>query len=241
MKEENRIKITPFKIIMFAIVITIISYAIYYLFPVIKNITTEEGRIEFKNIIMNSGVAGVAMLFGLQIAQMFLLILPAEPLEIFAGMCFGAVWGTIFILISVFITSTMVFFLVRRFKKKFIYAFFPKEKVDKIEKSKILNNPKKVEMILSILFFIPGTPKALIVYFGGLLPIKPLNFILIATFARFPSIISSTLVGSNIMNGNWTNILIIYILTFILAAIIYLIINLFDKNKETEQVLDEIR
>lgn len=241
MKQEKSRKITPLKIIMFILVIGILSYAIYYLFPIMKDISTQEGQIVFKEKITNSGIGGISMLFGLQLAQIFLVILPGEPLEILAGMCYGSFWGTIFILVSVFITTTAIFFLVKRFKKKFVYEFFPKEKIDKIEKSKIFNNPKKVEIILFILFFIPGTPKDLMVYLGGLLPIKPLRFILISTFARFPSIISSTLAGSSIMKGDWLDIVIIYLITFALAILAFVLINVFDKNKETEKALKEIK
>jgi len=241
MRKENNIKITPFKIIIFILVIAILSYAVYFLFPVMKNIATIEGQIAFKEKITNSGVAGIFMMFGLQLAQIFLVILPGEPLEILAGMCYGSIWGTIFVIASVFATTTAIFFLVRKFKKKFVYEFFDKEKIDKIERSKILNNPKKVEMILFILFFIPGTPKDLMVYLGGLLPIKPLNFILISTFARLPSIISSTLAGSNIMKGNWDIIVIIYLITSILATFTFILINIFDKDRETEKALNEIK
>lgn len=241
MRKESNIKITPFKIIIFVLVIAILSYAIYYLFPVMKNIATTQGRIQFKETITNSGTVGIFMLFGLQIAQIFLAILPGEPLEILAGMCYGALGGTIFILVSVFVTTLAIFFLVKKYGKKFVYEFFSKEKVDKIQKSKIFNNPKKVEFILFILFFIPGTPKDLLVYIGGLLPIKPFKFILIATFARIPSIISSTLAGSNIIKGNWTSIIIIYIVTFVLAIIAFILVNIFDKNKEAQKALDEIK
>ena len=96
-------------------------------------------------------------------------------------------------------------------------------------------------MILFILFFIPGSPKDLMVYIGGLLPIKPLRFILISTFARFPSIISSTLAGSSIMKGNWASILTIYIVTFASVIGVFVLVNIFDKNKETEKALNEIK
>ena len=118
---------------------------------------------------------------------------------------------------------------------------FSKEKVEKIENIKILKNPKKVEMIMAILFFVPGTPKDLLVYIGGLLPIKPLRFILISTFARFPSVISSTVVGAGIVNGNIKISIISYVVTFIITAIILILINVFDKNKETEDVLKVLK
>ena len=80
------------------------------------------------------------------------------------------------------------------------------------------------------MFIIPGTPKDLIVYLGGLLPVKPIKFLLISTFARFPSIISSCIAGSNILNGNWLLIVIVYGITFLLSGLIYLIVK--KKNKE---------
>ena len=94
---------------------------------------------------------------------------------------------------------------------------------------------------MAILFFVPGTPKDLLVYIGGLLPIKPLRFILISTFARFPSVISSTVVGAGIVNGNIKISIISYVVTFIITAIILILINVFDKNKETEDVLKVLK
>lgn len=241
MNKQGSKKVKIFKLIIFLLVIAICSFVVYYLFPIMKNISTLEGQIAFKEKITNSGITGVLMLFGLELAQIFLVILPGEPLEILAGMCYGTLGGTIFLLISVFIITTAIFYMVKKFGKKLVYEFFNKEKIDKIENSKILNNPKKIEIIMFILFFIPGTPKDLLVYIGGLLPIKPLRFILISTFARFPSIISSTLAGSNIMQGNWKSLIIIYLITFALAIGMFAIIKVFDKNKETEMALREVK
>ena len=240
MKNKTQ-KVKIFKLIILIVAIAIIVYNTIYLFPIIKNISTHEGQEIFRQKISNSGISGFLMLFSLQIAQIFLAILPGEPLEILAGMCYGGIGGTIFILVSVFVTTTVIVMLVKKYGKKLVYEFFDKNKIDKIEKSKIFNNPKKIEMILFILFFIPGTPKDLLVYIGGLLPIKTLRFILIATFARIPSIISSTFAGSNIMKGDIKSIVIIYIITFLLAIGTFALINVFDKNKETKKALIEIK
>ncbi len=237
--KKNKIKIV--KMIITILVIAIFIYSIYYLFPIMKNIVTPKGRLVFREKIVQEGAKGFFVLFGLECAQIFLVILPGEPLEILAGMCYGSVGGTIFLTVSILIITTCIFYLVKIFGKKLVYEFFSKEKVDKIEKSKFFNNPKRVELIMFILFFIPGTPKDLLVYVAGLLPIKPLRFILISTFARFPSIISSTLAGSNIMQGKWVNIAIIYFITFLLIIGIFILIQFLDKNKETKKVLNEIK
>ena len=228
------------KIITIIIIVFLVGLTIY-LFPVMKNLSTIEGQQEFKQMVSNSGIVGFLALFGLQLAQIFLIIIPGEPLEILAGMCYGSVGGTIFIMVSACIISTIIFLLVRKYEKKFVYEFCDKEKIDKIENSKLFQNPQKIEFILLILFLIPGTPKDLLVYISGLLPIKPLKFILISTFARFPSVISSTLVGANIVGGNWKIGVILYATIVLAVGAIILIINKFDKDEITKQAIKTIK
>lgn len=226
-----------FKWLLMIIVLALCIGLIVYLFPVIRNLSTPEGQMEFKNHVANLGVLGYLALFGLQFAQIFLIILPGEPIEILAGMCYGGIGGLIFITVSVFIITTIVFLAVRKFGRKFVYSFCSKERIDKIENSKLFKNPKKIEWIMLILFLIPGTPKDLLVYIAGLLPLKPLRFILISTFARFPSVISSTFAGSNLVAGNWKFSLIIYGATFIIVGLAIFIINKFDKDKTAEEAM----
>ena len=92
-------------------------------------------------------------------------------------------------------------------------------------------------MILCVLFFLPATPKDLFVYIGGLLPVKPIRFILISTFVRFPSVITSTMVGANISKGNWKLSVIIYVITFVIVAIAIYLISKKDKNKEIIDIM----
>ena len=239
MSRKNKIRI--FRIILAIIAVTIIIGVIAYLIPVMKNLSTVEGQMAFKEKVNKSGFIGLAMLFGLQLAQIFLIILPGEPIEILAGMCYGGWGGLIFITISVAIMTTLIFFLVRKLGKRFVYDICDEEKVKKIENSKLFKNPKKIEWIMIILFMIPGTPKDLLVYISGLLPIKPLNLILISTFARLPSVVSSTFAGDTLMKGNWESSIIIYAITFLLVGIVVFIINKFDKSKTTAETLKSIQ
>ena len=239
MKKNKKVKI--FKIILTVVVIILLLGIVIYLFPVMKDLSNPEGQAAFKQRVDNSGFLGMLSLFGLQFAQIFLIIVPGEPIEILAGMCYGGLWGTVFIMISAFIITTIVFFMVRKFGRKLVYSFCDEKTVAKIENSKLFQNPKKIELIMLILFLIPGTPKDLLVYIAGLLPIKPIRFILISTFARFPSVISSTLAGSNLAVGDWKKGVFFYIALIILVIIIVFIINKFDKDKTTDKVLETMK
>lgn len=239
MSEKKKMKLI--RIILLIIAIAVFVGLIAYLFPVMKNLSTHEGQMAFKERVDNSGIWGFLSLMGLQIAQIFLVVLPGEPLEILAGMCYGAVGGTIFLLFSFFITTAALFWLVRKFGKKLVYQVFPKEKIDRIEKSKIFQNPKNLEYIFAICFAIVGPPKDFLVYVGALLPIKPWRFICIATFCRFPSIISSTIVGQYFSEGNWEISILIYGITLLITFAILALVRIFDKEKITEKALNELK
>ena len=226
---------------MFILTIVAMIGMTVYLFPVMKNLSTYEGQIAFKEKVNNSGIYGFLTLLGLQFAQIFLVVLPGEPLEILAGMCYGAIGGTLFILFSVALITTIIFWLVRKFGREFIYDSFGKEKISKIENSKVFQNPKNIEYIFAICFAIVGTPKDLLTYLGALFPIKPLKFICIATFCRFPSIISSTIVGQYFSKGNWKISIIIYLITFAFTFLIIFLARVFDKEKITEKALKELK
>ena len=237
-KIENR---KALNIIIITVVVIIFALAIAYLAPIMKDISTPEGRIAFRERIYSLGPLGILLLFTLQVAQILLVVIPGEPLELLAGMCYGVLNGTVFITMSVFITTTIIFYTVRRIGRKFVYDSFNKEKVEKLEKNKLLSNPRKVEMIMILLFMIPGTPKDLLVYIGGLLPVKGWRFILISTFARFPSVISSAIVGANIVSGNFKIGIIAYAITFIITATILILVNVFDKESSTKETLKALK
>lgn len=236
-KKKSKILRIVFTIIAFAVFIGVIIYLV----PVMKNISSVEGQIEFKEKVNNMGVFGLLLLFALEVAQIFLVVLPGEPLEILAGMCYGTIGGSIFIFVSVFVTTVIIVYLVRKYGKRFLYTTFSEERISKIEQSKFFKNEKKVTLIIMILFFIPGTPKDILVYIGGLLPIKPIKFVLISTFVRFPSVISSTIAGASFTNGNLNISIISYVVTFVISAIILLIVNKLDKDKITKEAIESIK
>ena len=237
MKSEKKSK--TIKLIIFITVILILIGFTIYLFPIVKSLFNPEGREVFKVQIQESGVKGALMLLGLELAQILMPIIPGEPIEILAGMCYGTLGGFVFITISVLLITTFIFFMVRKFRRDFLYTMISKEKIDKIENSKLFKNPKKIEYIMLILFFIPGTPKDLLTYIAGILPINPLRFILISTLARFPSTISSTIAGSTLVEGNWYIGIAMYVIIFVIVGIIMLLAKKFDKSNITKEILEE--
>ena len=229
------------KILLLIAILGIIIAETVYLFPVIQSLSTVEGQNEFKQILQESKINGFFILLGLEMIQIILPILPGEPIELLAGICFGSFFGSLFILGGAFITTVLIYFLVKKFGKKFIYQFVKKEQIDKIENSKLFKDEKKIELLLIILFLIPATPKDLLVYIGGLLPIKPSRFLIIATILRLPSVVSSAVAGEYILQGRWDIVVWAYVVTIMIAVVVLLLVNKYDKNKMIQDAVKTMK
>ena len=66
MSKKKKIKI--FKILLMAVVLTLFIGITVYLFPIMKNLSTVEGQVAFKEKVESSGILGMLSLFGLQVA-----------------------------------------------------------------------------------------------------------------------------------------------------------------------------
>ena len=185
-------------IILIAVILLLVILSIELL-PLFKNLVSPEGREKIEYTLEDMGWMGVFALIGLMIAQVLLAILPGEPVELLAGMCYGPVWGTVLVLVGAFLSTILIFFSVKKFGRNFIYTFTNKDKIEKLENSKWFSNPKKIELIFLVLFLLPGTPKDLLVYIGGLLPVNSTRFVLISTFARLPAILALTVAGHGLL------------------------------------------
>jgi uncharacterized membrane protein YdjX (TVP38/TMEM64 family) len=112
-----------------------------------------------------------------------------------------------------------------------------------LEKSKLYNDSSKIEKLMMILFFLPGTPKDFLLYVGALTPIKMWKFVLISTFVRFPSVITSTIAGDAITSNDIGLTIGSYVVMGIVLAIIMMITRN-GKSKETEDIrkaMDELK
>lgn len=225
MNNQNKNNYKLIKLIFFILSIILITALSIQLFPLFVNLGTPKGQLEFKEQIAKSNSSGILMILGLQLLQILVPILPGEPIEFLAGMCYGTFGGLLITSLGSFLSSFIIFYSVKKLGKNFIYAFFEEDKITKMENSKLFSNPGKIELFLLIAFLIPGTPKDLITYFAGLFPIHPMRFLLISTFCRFPSIISSTFAGSNLVAGNWKLSIISYVITFLISVLLLIVHN----------------
>ena len=224
-------KMNKKRITTLLIVIAVIIIAVACIFVGIPLIRMAGNPQEFREWVDDKGAWGPALYMGLVIFQILIAFIPGEPLEIVAGYVFGTWKGTFLCLIAASIGSIAVLLLVRKFGKSLLKIYFDH---DKIESLKFLQSSDKKILIFLLLFLVPGTPKDLLCYYGGLTDISLPLLIFICTVCRFPSIITSTVGGDAIGTGQYTFAAAVFAVTALISFVGIFIYKSFSKKKKEE-------
>jgi len=196
--------------------------------PLVSFISQPE---QFRAWVEERGFAARFLFMGMVLLQVLVAFIPGEPFEIAAGYAFGMVEGTILSLAAITIGSMLIFYLVRKLGVKLVEVFFSMEKIRSL---KFLQNSRRLNLLVFIIFFIPGTPKDLLTYFIGLTDMKPLTWLLISTVARIPSVITSTIGGNALGMQDYTFAILVFAGTLLLSGIGLLIYRQIEKRHSPE-------
>ena len=155
-------------------------------------------------------------MLGINIAQVLLAFLPGEPVELASGYAFGFWEGTALCLVASGLATSAIYWATRRWGWKLVGLFFDRSLFDRFS---WLKSAKRLELIMLIVFLIPGTPKDFLTYFAGLTNMRFLPVVLIATFGRIPSIVTSTITASAVGSGNWPLVACTLVVSALLLAV----------------------
>lgn len=230
MKTNKRKFLTIALLIVF---IFLIIYACYKLIPLLSALKEPENQLKFKNYIKSLSWTGWIAVLLIQILQIFIAFIPGEIVELLSGVLYGALGGLFLCLLGLIIGTILIYYTVKLFANKYIIKYR-----EKLKTYSFLNDPKKINTYFFVLFLIPGIPKDIFLYLAPFLPIKFLSFLIISSIARIPTILSSTIVGKSLLDGNYITSIIIFSIFAVLGIIGILfydkIISLFTKkNKKT--------
>lgn len=171
---------------------------------------------------------GAVIMIVVTALQVVIAFIPGELVEIAAGYVFGGLWGTVFVLVGAILGSVIAILLTRRFGLKLFYTFFPDTNPNSLP---ILNNPTQRNTMTFLLFLIPGTPKDMLTYVVGLTDMKIWQYLLLTTFARIPSIVSSTIGGDALGSAKIMTAIYIFAAIAAVSLIGYVIYGKITKNK----------
>lgn len=175
--------------------------------------------------------SAVLIYLAAQITQIIISVLPGQAFQVAAGYVFGPLMALIYSIIGAVLGTTITFYLSRILGKDFVDIFFEKEKSDYyIERL----NSKRAYTIVFFLYLIPGLPKDVISYVGGVSEIKFKPFIVLSTIGRLPGMFGSIIFGSLLVNKQYTLMIILGVVAVI--AFIFCIVF----RKKISNKLDEL-
>ncbi|MEG0276569.1 MAG: VTT domain-containing protein [Coprobacillus sp.] len=166
--------------------------------------------------LQDLGIVGYLILALIMALQVVFVFLPGEIIEIMAGFLYGPIGGMLACLIGSAVGSILIFVFVQKFGIKFIDQLIGKDKINEVH---LLKDKEKRNILLFIIFLIPGTPKDILTYLMPLTDIKLSTFLFITTLARIPSIITSTIGGHAIGTENYVFSIIVFGITGFISII----------------------
>ncbi|MBO5892276.1 MAG: VTT domain-containing protein [Oscillospiraceae bacterium] len=116
--------------------------------------------------------------------QVICSFLPAEPVQMLAGLTFGFGEGVLCCIAGVFLGNTAIYLLHKSFRTK-LRSFFVKKLHLDIEK---IARSSKFTLIIFILYFLPGIPYGMICFFAASTGMRYRRFIAVTTLGSLPSI-----------------------------------------------------
>ncbi len=228
-KERLRRIVLIASIALILVVMGLIGYFVGV--PLVKEF--RESPETFRAYVDEHGLLGPLLMIGITMMQVVVALLPGEPFELAAGFVFGWVEGSLLCMIGIVVASSLVFLMVALFGRKVVELFF---KEDKIRQYAFLQNEKRLNVFVFILFLIPGTPKDLLTYVVPLTPMKLGDFLWITLLARLPSLLSSTVTGSMAHQGSYTGALITYGVTILFSGLAILWYRKSEKKQKGEDL-----
>lgn len=190
--------------------------AVCYLFFGKKLLAFFEDTDKFKFWLDSFGTAGKVVFVCIRALQTVVKIIPAEPLEIGSGYAYGVFGGLFYCMLGTLIGSLVIIAFTKIFGFKVVNLFVSNEKINSLS---FLQNKSKLSLTLFIIYLIPGTPKDIITYLIGLTDYSIWKFLLITSFARIPSIITSTICGGALEQKQYGLSVAVFIATAALGLI----------------------
>ena len=192
-------------------------------------LTMVEDPVAFRVLVEEKGLYARFLFVCLVFVQVVVALIPGEPLEICAGIAFGGMEGTLLCLLGIFLGSAVIFLLVRKLGVRLVEVFFS---VEKIRSLHFLQNEKRLDRVLFFIMMIPGTPKDLLSYFVPLTKISLGHWLALTTFARIPSVVTSTVGGDALGEKNYLFAAIVFAVTCLLSLAGAVLFDYFTKKRK---------
>lgn len=189
-----------------ALFFVIMGCIVWALWPYLSTIFEPGGVDRLIASVQERGVFGVLLLLGLQLVQIVVAFIPGEVVQIAAGMIYGPWVGALVVLTGCVISSAIVYCLVHTLGAPFVRDMISEKHM---EKFRHFEDSGRLDIIVFVLFLIPGMPKDVFTYLVPLTDMRLGRFLLLSNTARIPGVLMSTFAANGLMEGHLLTVAII--------------------------------
>ena len=142
--------------------------------------------------------------------------IPGEVVQLAAGMMYGPWGGAVVVLAGCIMSSAFIFVIVHKLGAPFVRAMIPEKWMGKLED---FEETDKLDVMVFVLFLIPGLPKDVFTYLVPLTDMSMRNFLVLSTVGRIPGILMSTLAADGLMEGDIMRSVLFFLVAAGIAAL----------------------
>ncbi|MBP3866657.1 MAG: TVP38/TMEM64 family protein, partial [Eggerthellaceae bacterium] len=151
-----------------------------------------------------------------QFLQIVVAFIPGEVVQLAAGLMYGPLFGTLIILTGCVISSAVVYLLVHKLGAPFVQNMVSTEH---LEKFRTFEKTGKLDIVVFILFLIPGMPKDVFTYLVPLTDMDMKRFLILSNVGRIPGVLASTYTAHGIFEGDVVGPIVVVCIVAIVAVI----------------------
>lgn len=213
------------KLIGIAFLAAIVIIVMIKFYPQIMELVSDKEK--FKDYINSFGVMGFVIFILFEIVQVIIALIPGDLFHISAGFIYGMPLGFILAYVGEVLGALIAFGIAKFFGADIVKKLVSEKLIIKI--SKLINSAKGTLGIL-VLCLIPAIPKDVLIYVGGLTPVKPSRFLTVFLLSRIPDIFIKASGGSAIYSQDYKSLIIMGVAFLVLIGIGLLLKGKFIKN-----------
>ena len=232
-EQQKRLRINRESIMMLVIIAVIIALFFFFL----RGIMIPYIRMELhhdiegaEELLRSKGIFGFFAVILVEALQMVVVFIPAEFIQISAGLSYPFWLALILCDLGVCLGATIIFVLQNTFRYHSTAYERRRQKIDRISLS---THQRNSVIFMLLLFFMPILPFGMICFYGSGTKLSYRKYIGTVAAGALPSIIASNLMGragkAFIVNEMpfWLLILVIVLVALLLFVIIYFLLDKF--------------
>jgi uncharacterized membrane protein YdjX (TVP38/TMEM64 family)/1-acyl-sn-glycerol-3-phosphate acyltransferase len=173
---------------------------------------------ELRDLLNDFGWRGYIITVVLAMLQVICVFLPAEPVQVLAGLTFGFPIGLLCCCIGILIGNTAVFLLHKTFGNR-LHKFFVRKLHLDLEK---IARSSKCVLIIFVLYFLPVIPYGMICFFAASTNMSYRRYITVTMLGALPSACIGVGLGYMTITSSWVVSVCVFSVLAVLLVVLML-------------------